>query len=303
MSASKAPPAAAEPEAATPPDAPDVPVEQPTGSDLVVRDGTNEHEVITVIDRHDEALIVEELQRRVLKVMLYKFSQGGSEITDLSYLGVNEAVRVMNDSRKWQITIDRGSLVVESVNEDLGAGPEPCWQATVYAINEATGYGQFGTYTQPKRMKLKDQRAIKRAKDRGDHVDEDGRIADKFSRQKAVNKAQRNALRIHIPEQVRQTLIAQYQGNPDAVRVIQAGAGAAQLAELPPPLTDERAEAQKKQAREVYDELREINTLAVLPAAFHAYMARAEHSHDRLEEFIAYLLDKVEQEKAKEGSA
>src|SRR5437868_754435 len=72
--------------------------EAPSGTDLVVRNPTDRLEVITVVDRHDEAQIVEELQRRALKVMLYSFPMDGAEVTDLSYLGINEAVRLMNNS-------------------------------------------------------------------------------------------------------------------------------------------------------------------------------------------------------------
>lgn len=284
----------------------DVPVEAPSGTDLVVHEPGNDQEVLAVVDRHDEAMIVEELQRRALSVMLYDFNLGGGKVIDLSYLGVNEAVRVMNDSGRWQVTIDAATLEVLSVEEDLEHGPEPCWQATVYAVNARTGYGQFGTYTQPKRMKLKDASAIKKAKDRGAYVDENGYIADKFSRQKAVNKAQRNALRIHIPEQVRQTLIAQYEGDEKRIKRIQVGAGAESLAELPPPLTDERAEAQKASARRLYDELREVSPLKLTPAAYHAYLTRAEHDHDRLAEFNGYLQDRLSEarnEAAGDGDA
>lgn len=274
------------------------PPEQPSGTDLVVRDATDRQEVVSVVDRHDEALIVEELQRRSLKVMLYSFPMDGSDVTDLSYLGVNEAVRVMNDSGKWQVTIDPDRLACESVTEDLGDGPEPCWQATVYAVNQMTGYGQFGTYTQPKRIKLKDAASVKRQQNKGRHVDDDKRMADKFARQKAVNKAQRNALRVHIPETMRQTVIAQYQGDPERIRRIEVGAGAEQLAKLPPPLTDERSDQQREQARAVFDEIRDVNPLWIAPAVFHAYLARAEHDHDRLDEFIAYLRDKLDGAKA-----
>ncbi len=283
-------------------------VEQPTGSDLVLRDPTDRQELLAVIDRHDEAMIVEELQRRTLKVMLYSFSQGGQEVTDLSYLGVNEAVRVMNASRKWRITVDPASLVVIEKRLDLGAGAEDVYDATIYARDLTNDYGQFGTYVQPMRMKLKDASAIARAKSKGQHVDDDGRVADKFAKQKAINKAQRNGLRIHIPEAIRQTLIAQYRGDPQAIRRIEVGAGAAEIAKLPPPLTDEKAEQQKDQARELYQALREVNPLALFPAQFHAYLARAEHDHATLDDYLGYLRDRIEKEKkaadeAKGGAA
>lgn len=279
--------------------APDEPaVETPSGTDLVVRDPRDRQEIIAVLDRHDEKLIVEELQRRSLQVMLYSFPLDGSNVTDLSYLGVNEAVRVMNNEAGQRITIDRDSLQVESVEEDLGNGPEPCFVATVYAVNERTGYGQWATATQPKRMRLKDASAVKRAESKGRFVDDDKRVADQFARQKAVNKAQRNALRVHIPEHVRQTLIAQYEGDSKRIQRIQIGAGAEALAELPPPLTDERADQQREQARGLYDQLREVDPIKLTPAAYHAYLARAEHDHDRLQEFIDYLQQRLDEARA-----
>ena len=99
-------------------DAEVIPDEQPSGSALVTLDDAPES-VLAVVDRHDEALIVSELQRRALKVMLYAFPLEGKQVVDLSYLGVNEAVRLMNNSGKWQITVAPDSLVVEDVLEDL----------------------------------------------------------------------------------------------------------------------------------------------------------------------------------------
>lgn len=270
----------------------ELPDEQPAGGALVTLDDLPEN-VLAVVDRHDEAMIVSEIQRRALKVMLYKFPLNGQQVTDLSYLGVNEAVRLMNNSGKWQVTIDPMTLTVHDVMEDVGNGEEPCYQATVYAVNRLTGYGQFGTYTQPKRMKLTHDKAEQRRRDHKAVADDDT-IADQFARQKAVNKAQRNALRIHIPEELRQTIIAQYKGNPDAVERIQIGAGAPGLADLPPALTDARSKAQRETARELWKELVALTgPTENPPGAFHAYLTHAEHDHDRLDDLIEYMRGKI----------
>ena len=44
-----------------------------------------------------------------------------------------------------------------------------------------------------------------------------------------------------------------------------------------------------------FDQLREADPLSVLPAAYHAYLTRAEHSHERLDDFLGYLRDKLEE--------
>ena len=277
-------------EAVTPEEAEDF---RPTGGELVVANPGEEHEVFVVLSRHDEDLIVQELQRRVLKTMLYDFPKDGKRLVDLSVVGVNECVRLMNRTGKCSIRVVPGSLAIEETFED---GEE--WViATVYAEDAKTGQGTYGTAAQPKRMKLKADTAAKRRRD-GKPVGQDDTIWDNFARTKAISKAQRNAMADHIPETLRQTLIAQYRGDDAALKVIQAGAGAAELAELPPPLQTPEADVLRARAREVYAQLREVAPLALLPAAFHAYMTRSEHELERLSEFVGYLEQKLDEAKA-----
>lgn len=254
---------------------------KPAAHELVISDPRDEQQVFVVLDRHDEQAIIEEFQRRALGVMLYDFPQGGRRLIDLSYQGVMEAIRLMNATGKCRIRVRPDSLHVEEVVEDAGNGRERFVVATVYAEDEVTGYGQFGTSTEPLYMRLRDGRTR----------------WDVFARTKAINKAQRNALKTLIPEQMRQTLIAQYRGDDVAIRRIQAGPGAEALAELPPPLTDERAEQQKQEARRLYDEIRELApggvAVGLPPALFHSYLARAEHSHERLADYLAFLQQKL----------
>lgn len=262
---------------------------KPGAHELVVTDLGDEQQVFVVLDRHDEQQIIEEFQRRALRVMLYDIpAKGGSgkRAIDLSYAGVNEAVRLMNATGKCRIHIDRDVLHLAEVTEDLGKGPERFVVATVYAVDDVTGYGQFGTSTEPTHMRLRDGTTK----------------WDVFARTKAINKAQRNALRTTVPERMRQTLIAQYRGDDVALRQIKAGAGAEALAGLPAPLTDERAEVQKARARELYDAIKEYApggvAVKLLPAYFHAQMSRAEHSHDRMDDFIAYLEQRLAEAQA-----
>lgn len=264
---------------------------KPSGADLVVADPGDEAGVFVVLDRHDEAMILDEFQRRALDVMLYDFPQGGQRVVDLSVQGVNECIRLMNNTGKCSIAIDREAGVEwerELMDTDFAPGVKHI-TATVFARDARTGYGQYGTFSQPTQMKLTDRTLAARRK-AGKFVPEDGIMSDPFARQKALNKAQRNALRAMIPEALRQTLIAQYRGDDVAVRRIRAGAGASKVAELPAPLTDERAEGLRARAREVFSEIQGYSrTRWLLPGAFDAQLTRAEWSHERLEEFIARL--------------
>lgn len=248
---------------------------KPSGRELVVRDPADPNEVFSVLDRHDEEQIVEEFQRRALKVMLYDFEQGSKQMIDLSYQGVNEAIRLMNRTGKCRIKVAADPQPqITQTSEDIGRGEdEPIWRVMVYAVDEVTGYGQWGIAEQPCRMKLRNG-SFK---------------ADEMALRKALSKAQRNALKTHIPEPMRQTLIAQYQGNEVALRQIRAGVGAEAEAELPPPLDDERARELNERIRATYDEIREVSKLALLPGAFYARHARTQHDHGLMEEFLAYL--------------
>jgi len=246
---------------------------KPPPTELVALDAQDAYRAM---DRADELQILDELQGRALEVMVYSFSQGGKRLTDLSYAGVREVVRTLNVRGHTRIKISgcRPPLVDE-VSED----GESYYRVMVYAEDQSTGSGQWGTAVEPKHMKKKN----------GDVV------WDKFALTKALNKAQRNAMKALIPVEFQQTVVAQYLGDGAKVKKIQAGPGAEQLAELPPPLTDPKAEALKQEAREVYDSIKSHDRTKLLPAAFHAYLVRAEHSHERLQEFVEYLRQRLDE--------
>lgn len=269
---------------------------EPSGPDLVIADPSDTTGVLVALDKHDVAVIVQELQGRLSKAMLYDFPQGGQRLVDLSWPGVRECIHEMNRTGKCRIGVVKDSAVFESVVEDVGDGPESCVQVTLMVEDQVTGEVMYGTATEPKRMKLRDATA-KRRKGEGKFVDDDGKIADPFARQKALGKAQRNGYKQFIPEPLRQTLIAQYRGDAEALKVIHAGAGAQALAELPPPLPadDERANELRTKARDLYSQIRAKNALFILPAQFNQMMMRSEHEHARLEEFVAFLEQKLEE--------
>lgn len=292
------------PVAVTPEEAEDF---KPSPADLVAAGPDDTHGTLVVLDRHDELAIIEEFQRRALEVMLYDVPKGGDRLIDLSYAGVNEGVRLLNTMGGLRIGIVEGTLQVVTEHYDVGDGPEPFFVATIAAREATTGYLQYGTASEPQWMKLTD-RTIARYKREKKPVREDGKIFDVFARAKAINKAQRNALKVQIPETMRQTMIATYKGDTAALKQIQAGRGAEQLAQLPPPLPedDDRANELRGRCRELYTEIRAVDVLKVLPAQFHAYLTRAEVSYEKLEGFVAYLeqrLEEARREASVEGTA
>jgi len=146
----------------------------------------------------------------------------------------------------------------------------------VYAEDSRGGgsQGAWGTATEPKH--------IKKGKDLK---------FDKFAATKALNKAERNAKKKLIPEEIRQTIIAMAR-EESKVRVLKAAA--APLAEMPPPLTDKKAVELKNQIRASYNELKEVNRMLLPPARFNAMLTRSEHEHARLEELLAHMQGLVE---------
>ncbi len=240
---------------------------KPAGRELVV---TPDRDVFRVMDRADEIQILDELQGRALEAMVYSFSSGGTQITDLSYAGVREVVRTLNRDRYTAIRIS--GTVPPTIEETVEEG-ESFYRVMVYAEDVATGMGQWGTAVEPKHMKLKSGKTR----------------WDKFALTKALNKAQRNAMKACIPLEFQQTIVAQFLGDESKVRRISAGPGAEALAELPAPLEDDLMKELQQQARERYLALKELNPLAMLPAAFNAYLTRTAHDHGRTRDMIGHI--------------
>lgn len=263
----------------------------PSGAELVVSDPTDRHEVFVVLSKHDEAMILEEFQRRALRVMLYDFPMDGSRVIDLSIAGVFEAIDLMNRTGKCQLGVVPGAEaqrieeihdpeVVQAENFDDRLPPSFV-RGTVWARDERTQRFHSGTALEPKFY------LPKRGKNQGKVM------WDSFAQTKAVNKAERNALKKFIPEPLRQTMIAQYKNDPAAIRQIQAGAGAEAVAELPAPLDDERMQELVARARAVYVQIREVSATAILPGSFNERMLLSQHSHDVMETFVERLEAKL----------
>lgn len=209
------------------------------------------------------------------KVLLYDFNQAGSRIVDLSWQGVMECVRQLNATGHARLRILPETLQVERVQEDAGKGLEEFYVATVAAADEVTGYTTVGTSTEPVYMRLRDGTTK----------------FDVFARAKALNKAQRNALKMHIPERLRQAIIALGKGDEKRVLEVKHGAGAAAAAQLPPPVATEAARALEERARVLWVEIKKLPGWRelMLPGVFNAKLSRARSSEAELESFVEAL--------------
>lgn len=243
------------------------------------------------MDVLDEAQILDALQGRPSQVMVYHFDSGGKKQTGLSYAGVAECVRTMNVEGFTKIRIaPEPPPIIEEVQETNEQGELVTFiQATVYAEDERNGGGQWGTARQPKFQTYRDRNRKP--------------TLDPFAVAKALSKAQRNALLPLVPVAFRETLIAQMLGDEARVKQIKAGAGAEREALLPPPLDDERAKALRDMIFGVYDELKGMNRLALLPGQFNVKLQRAQHDHRLLDALLEELRSRLEHERRKETDA
>lgn len=272
---------------------------RPDGAELVV--APSGEDLWLVLDAHDEDQILQEFQRRALKVMLYDFPKDGNRVVDLSYQGVNEAVRLINNTGKAQIRINPSVL---QISREVIDGREFV-AVRVYAEDNRTGYGQFGTAREPIHMTIKAGTAEKFRKQGVPVVEEvrDGTKVfstfDKFAETKALNKAQRNALKVMIPERMRQALIAMHKGDETSLKQIAHGAGAVAEAEMPAPLESAEAKALNVEIRKVYAEVRTHSVNALLPGQFGNRLRRSQHDVTLLEAFrdeLVGLRDHLQQQ-------
>jgi hypothetical protein len=235
----------------------------PASEELMVRE--DEGDLYRVMDRADEALILEEIQGNTLATMLYSFPQQGNVVTDLSVKGVQEIIRLLNERGGAKIGIADTPPVIQET--------EDSWRVMVRAVDGRTGVGRWGIAEQPKVMDTKK-----------------GPLKDKFALTKALNKAERNALAKMIPEQFKQTVIAQFLGTPEAVKTLKPVD--AKAPELAPPLQDEEATQLQAQIHDRYDKFKALGqpyTMRMTPAAFNVYLSTAESSHQRMRDLLAHI--------------
>lgn len=263
-------------------------------SELAVRDPTDESEVVQVVDAHDRALMLAEIQGAALEVWVYDLppaQAGGKRRQELSYKGVRGCTEILNGSGKWRLTTLPETLRRERFKEDIGrGGAEPLIEATIFARNELTGQTMPGTSTEPLYMKLTDKVANAKRRD-GIDIPIDNRVFNVHAATVAVNKATRNALRTLIPEEAALAVIAAYASDPKRVARIRTEAEAKAL-ERPPALTDDRAKDLIARAESLYDEIRLLGGAALVeftPAKFAAWVRDTQHDHGRLEALVTFV--------------
>jgi hypothetical protein len=259
----------------------------PGAAELAVDDPSDQHEVMLRMDDHDVRMLLSQVQTAALKVWVYALPDGAK---GLSVGGVEDIVQRLNWTGKARIGLMPETLVVEQVVADEGNGEEPFWSATVFARDEVTGEALVGSSMEPQRMRLRPETA-KRKRAKGMQIPEDNAIFDRFARTKAIQKASRNALEAHIPEEIKQTVIAMFANDPARVERIRTEAEQ-KMEDRPAPLVDEEAKAKLAEARGLYDEVRELGGAAVTefpPGKFAAYVLNAQHSQETLDALVDYV--------------
>ena len=147
----------------------------------------------------DEAILAEIMGQSVdVSDYVYSFEQGGKMVEGLNLIGVNEAANRM------------GNIKVENMLFDERSHS---WLAFVKTIGKSTKQVCYGAFEQPKRLR--------------------GSKNDPFAFTKAVHKAQRNAIRGHLPPWLVNELINAYR--------IQRG-----IVPLPPDKEDDEETEPKK---------------------------------------------------------
>jgi hypothetical protein len=142
-----------------------------------------------LMEAYDDSSILEEIKGRAVDTLVYELKdmidpKTGQPVTGLSINGVRETVRSMNSRGMSAIAItDTPPFVQET---------EDYFQIAVYARDSKNGGGNWGIKRQVKQFKKRNGTLVE----------------DQFALEKALSKAQRNALRGLIPEWYVREIIA-----------------------------------------------------------------------------------------------
>ena len=137
-----------------------------------------EQEPFLSMDKRDEEQILAELRGEVIEEYVYSYSQGGIEKVRLSWAGIKAVAQKMGNISIEEIKIQE----TDTAYRVLAKARDVIKNITMFGVSEAA-----------KTQTLRDGRVV----------------PDPFALQKAVSKAQRNAIRALIPETVIQAMIAE----------------------------------------------------------------------------------------------
>jgi len=161
---------------------------------VVVKNPVNPtQEFVVASEFADDEAIEADLMGKAMESYVYKFQQGGGEITGLTVAGVNEMSRQLTKKKDSGIKI-RISPENIKIDTDAEMGGEKGVKVVVIAENSLTGETGIGAKFEP----YKKKRA-------------NGSLYDNtFVLEKAVSKAERNAKRKLIPEKVAVQMINKF---------------------------------------------------------------------------------------------
>ncbi len=258
----------------------DVSASRPAATDLVVASlppgADRDHATMVVLDKADEDQVLSIIEERMDRVLLYDFNRSGTKVIDLSIKGVLEVVRLLNATGHARIRVMPETRVIERERRDVGNGEEEFVICSIAAMDEVSGLVVVGESMEPVLMRKRDGTTP----------------FDVFCRSKALSKAQRNALKGHIPERLRQAVIAMHKGDQQRVLEVKHGAGATAAAQLPPPVDSPEAKALEEECRETWQRIRTLKGWRerMLPGQYGAKLSRARSSIAELEAFRDALL-------------
>ncbi len=153
----------------------------PAGPPTPSVDKPQKQDTFLQFEHRDEDQIMREIQGGMLEEFVYSFKESGRTVTGLSWAGVKECARRMGGIEVLDADIS------ESVKE---------FRVICRARDQKTKAVMLGVSAQSKMIETKSGR----------------RYEDKFALQKAVSKAQRNAIRCLIPEAFVKQMITRLAG-------------------------------------------------------------------------------------------
>ncbi|MCH7758975.1 hypothetical protein IID20_01300 [Patescibacteria group bacterium] len=141
-------------------------------------------QLVVASEMADDKMIEQEIMGEVLPYFIYQFKQGGKTITGLTVKGVSEVVRRLNRDKKSGYNI-RINPKYQKTEHNIDQDGEIGVQVSVFGENLLDGNSGWGIKFEPYHKTGKN-----------------GKYKNEFAVEKALSKAERNAKRKLIPEQV-----------------------------------------------------------------------------------------------------